>query len=499
MSTGETLWHLLPELILAIASLVGLMVAAYAPRKGSRPVDVLAIFALTGAAFSLLGAASDGHSLYLGLFAADRFAAFAKLLIYIAAGVAIAMAPPFFARDRGGEPLKAEYAVLILLSSLGMSVMVSATDTMTLYVGLELQSLAAYVLASFMRTDIRSSEAGLKYFVLGGLASGILLYGVTLLYGFTGTTSFAGTAVALAGGVTTGQLFGVVLVLSGLAFKISAVPFHMWTPDVYEGAPTPVTAFFASAPKVAAVCLTARVAVDAMGPQLDAWRQIVVFAALASIFLGSIAGIAQVSIKRLLAYSSIANIGFLLIGLAAGTQAGVASMLVYLAVYVPMTLGAFLCVLSLTTSDGGPLERLDELAGLSVVRPRVAFALAVFMFSLAGIPPLFGFYAKLVVFQAAVEAGLWPVAAAGIVGSVIAAYYYLKIIKLMYFDDPLERSDDRDIGPVGSASGEHRAADAGSGWMTAALWIMVVAVSPLAFLLAEPLRQATLAAAGSLF
>ena len=499
MDTGTTLTHLLPEIILSVTGLIGLMVAAYAPRQGSRPVDILAIVGLVGAAFALLGAASDGHSIYYGLFAADRFAAFAKLLIYIAAAVAIAMAPPFFARDRAGEPLKAEYAVLILLSAVGMSVMVSATDTMTLYLGLELQSLSAYVLASFMRADIRSSEAGLKYFVLGGLASGILLYGITLLYGFTGTTNFRLTAVALATGVSTGELFGIVLVLCGLAFKISAVPFHMWTPDVYEGAPTPVTAFFASAPKVAAVCLTARVAVEAMGPQLDAWRQIVIFAALASIFLGSIAGIGQWNIKRLLAYSSIANVGFLLIGLAAGTAEGVASMLVYLAIYLPMTMGAFLCVTSLTAPDGGPVERLDGLSGLSVTRPATAFAMAVFMFSLAGIPPLFGFYGKLVVFQAAVAAGLWPVAVAGVVGSVVAAYYYLKIIKLMYFDDPL----------VMSATDEHvdavvpRATQAdvmvSSVWNTGALWLMVLAVSPLAYLLMGPLNEVSLAAARSLF
>ena len=374
-----------------------------------------------------------------------------------------------------------------------MSVMVSATDMMTLYVGLELQSLSAYVLASFMRTDIRSSEAGLKYFVLGGLASGILLYGITLLYGFAGFTNFRLIAGALGSGVSTGELFGIVLVLCGLAFKISAVPFHMWTPDVYEGAPTPVTAFFASAPKVAAVALTARVAVEAMGPQLDAWRQIVIFAALASIFLGSVAGIGQVSIKRLLAYSSIANVGFLLIGLAAGTAEGVASMLVYLAIYVPMTMGAFLCVLSLNATDGGPVERLDGLSGLSVTRPGVAFAMAVFMFSLAGIPPLFGFYGKLVVFQAAVAAGLWPVAVAGVVGSVVAAYYYLKIVKLMYFDEPPSARDLVPTDQIGGGVVHER------GWTMGAMWLMVLAVSPLAYALIGPLNGVSLAAARSLF
>ena len=494
MDTGSALAHLLPEAILALTGLVGLMVAAYAPRRGSRPIDILAITGLVGASFALFGAASDGHSIYTGLLVADRFSAFAKLLIYLAAVVAIAMAPPFFSRDRTGEPLKAEYSVLILFSAVGMSVMVSATDMMTLYVGLELQSLSAYVLASFMRTDIRSSEAGLKYFVLGGLASGILLYGITLLYGFSGTTNFQLIAAALRTGVSTGELFGIVLVLCGLAFKISAVPFHMWTPDVYEGAPTPVTAFFASAPKVAAVALTARVAVEAMGPQLDAWRQIVVFAALASIFLGSFAGIGQRSIKRLLAYSSIANVGFLLIGLAAGTAEGVASMLIYLAIYVPMTMGAFLCVLLVRAPDGAPVERLDGLSGLSVTRPAVAFAMAVFMFSLAGIPPLFGFYGKLVVFQAAVAAGLWPVAVAGVVGSVVAAYYYLKIIKLMYFDEPLVVADQ-------SIVNDDRRSEVirGDGWTTGVMWLMVLAVSPLAFLAMGPLNQISVEAARSLF
>ncbi len=314
--------------------------------------------------------------------------------------------------------------------------MVSAGDLLTLYVGLELQSLSAYVLASFMRRDTRSAEAGLKYFVLGALASGILLYGISLVYGFSGTTLFDGIASAYAGPRNLGLLFGLVFVFAGLAFKISAVPFHMWTPDVYEGAPTPVTAFFASAPKVAAMALAVRVAVEAMGPAVNDWRQIVVFAALASILFGAVAAIGQRNVKRLLAYSSINNVGFALIGLAAGSPAGVASVLFYMTIYVVMTLGSFLVVLQMRGPDGQPVETIASLSGMSRTRPGLACALAIFMFSLAGIPPLLGFFAKLAVFEAAVRVGLFPLAVAGIVGSVIGAYYYLRIVKTMYFDDP---------------------------------------------------------------
>ncbi len=292
--------------------------------------------------------------------------------------------------------------MLVLLAAIGMSIMVSAVDFVTLYVGLELNSLAAYVLASFMRRDVRSAEAGLKYFVLGGLASGILLYGMSLLYGFSGTTSFTGVADAMAGGMSKGQIFGLVFMLAGLAFKISAVPFHMWTPDVYEGAPTPVTAFFASAPKVAALALTTRVAVVAMGPSGHGWQQIVIFLALASIVLGAVAAINQSNIKRLLAYSSINNVGFALIGLAAGTPAGVAAVMSYLAIYVVMTIGSFACILQMKDEDGNAVESISSLSGLSQSRPGLAAALAIFMFSLAGIPPLFGFWAKFLVFDAAV-------------------------------------------------------------------------------------------------
>jgi NADH-quinone oxidoreductase subunit N len=353
-------------------------------------------------------------------------------VIYVAAAASLVAASGWFGRDRD---YRAEYPVLILLSSVGMGMMASAGDLLTLYVGLELQSLAAYVLASFQRRDDRSAEAGLKYFVLGALASGILLYGVSLLYGFTGSTLFSEIRAALGrDGVSTGELFGIVFVLAGIAFKVSAVPFHMWTPDVYEGAPTPVTAFFASAPKVAAMALLTRVAVSAMGPAAFEWRQIVIFMALASTILGGVAAIGQPNIKRLLAYSSINNVGFALIGLAAASRDGVASVLFYMAVYVVMTLGAFLVVLRMRDSEGRAVESIASLSGLSTTRPWLAAGMAIFMFSLAGVPPLFGFWPKFLVFDAAVRADLTWLAAVGIATSVISAFYYLKIVKTMYFD-----------------------------------------------------------------
>jgi NADH-quinone oxidoreductase subunit N len=423
----------LPEEVLSTGALLLMLVAAWAGDRSAKLLTWLAILLLAAAAFLLPGIRDGGGSAFFGLFAADSFAAFAKIVIYAAAAISLVAAMGWFGRDRD---YRAEYPVLILFSAVGMGMMVSATDLITLYVGLELQSLAAYVLASFQRSDARSAEAGLKYFILGALASGILLYGISLLYGFSGTTQFGGIAHALGGGVSTGLLFGIVFVLAGLAFKISAVPFHMWTPDVYEGAPTPVTAFFASAPKVAAMALLVRVSVDAMGPATDAWRQIVIFAALASTILGGVAAIGQKNIKRLLAYSSINNVGFALVGLAAGTAAGVASVLFYMSVYVVMTLGAFLVVLRMRDARDQPVETIASLAGLSRTRPMLALAMAMFMFSLAGIPPLFGFVPKFMVFTAAVEANLTWLAAVAIATSVIGAYYYIMIVKLMYFDEP---------------------------------------------------------------
>ncbi|MET0307125.1 MAG: NADH-quinone oxidoreductase subunit NuoN [Sphingomonas sp.] len=435
MNYSMQLLMTLPELVLGVGAIVLMLVAAWGGQQSTKLVSWVSVAILAGAGIALAGPSSSGGEAFGGLYRADMFSAFAKALIFFAAAVSIIVAPKFFERS-AGDDLRPEYPVLILLSACGMGMMVSAGDLLSLYVGLELQSLAAYVLASFMRRDTRSAEAGLKYFVLGALASGILLYGISLVYGFSGTTLFDGIAEAYAGGRSTGLLFGLVFVFAGLAFKMSAVPFHMWTPDVYEGAPTPVTTFFASAPKVAAVALAVRVAVEAMGPAIHDWRQIVIFAALASIIFGAVAAIGQNNIKRLLAYSSINNVGFALIGLAAGGESGVASVMYYMAVYIVMTLGSFLVVLQMRGEDGEPIETIQSLSGMSRTRPGLALALAIFMFSLAGIPPLLGFFAKLQVFVAAVHSGLFAFAAVGAAASTIGAFYYLKIVKTMYFDEP---------------------------------------------------------------
>jgi NADH-quinone oxidoreductase subunit N len=471
---------ILPEIILTIGAIVLMMVAAFAGKRGATLVSWMAVVLLLAATGALIGAPSHAGALFGGLIGADLFSSFGKAIIFPASAVAIVAAHGWF--ERGTEH-GAEYPVLILFSAVGMAVMVSATSLVSLYVGLELQSLSAYVLASYRRSDERSAEAGLKYFVLGALASGILLYGISLIYGFTGTMGFTGIAAAFArDGASLGLLFGLVFLLAGIAFKASAVPFHMWTPDVYEGAPTPVTAFFASAPKAAAVLMGTRVCIEALGPATEAWRQIVIFAALASIFLGAVAAYGQSNIKRLLAYSSINNVGFALIGLAAGGAAGTSSVLFYMAVYIVMTLGAFLCVLWMRDADGRPVEEIASLVGLSQVRPGYAAAFAIFMFSLAGIPPLFGFWPKLLVFNAAVEAGLVALAVAGILGTVIGAYYYLRIIKVMYFDDG------------GSAYKRLRQPVEGLLIFAAAL-----IVSPLGYLLMGPLGQLSDRAAKALF
>ena len=472
---------ILPEIILTIGAIVLMMVAAFAGRRSGSITSWSAVILLIVATVALKGAPSNAGAIFGGLISADLFGSFGKAVIFIASAVAIIAAHGWFERDAEHGP---EYSVLVLLTALGGAVMVSATSLITLYIGLELLSLASYVLASYRRSDDRSAEAGLKYFVLGALASGILLYGISLLYGFTGTMNFNGIAAAFGreGIPSIGLLFGLVFVLAGVAFKVSAVPFHMWTPDVYEGAPTPVTAFFASAPKVAAMLLGVRLCIDALGPATDAWRQIVIFAALASVFLGAVAAYGQTNIKRLLAYSSINNVGFVLVGLAAGTPQGVSSVLFYLAVYVVMTLGAFLCVLWMRDENGQPVEDIAALAGLSQTRPGFAAALAVFMFSLAGIPPLFGFWPKLLVFRAAVDAGFIALAVAAIIGTVVGAYYYLRIVKVMYFDDaatPFARVRQ----PVQGAL----------------ILLAAIAVSPLGYLLIGPLQEISDKAAGSIF
>jgi NADH-quinone oxidoreductase subunit N len=471
---------LLPELILSIGGTILMMIAAFTGRRGSSATTWLAVSLLVAATIALIGAPSHAGPIYDGFVSADLFASFGKAIMFPAAAVAIIAAHNWFERDHEHS---SEYAVLIVFAAVGMSVMVSATSLVALYVGLELQSLASYVLASYRRTDERSAEAGHKYFVLGALASGILLYGISLLYGFTGTMSFNGIAAAFGrGGPSLGLLFGLVFVLAGLAFKASAVPFHMWTPDVYEGAPTPVTAFFASAPKAAAVLLATRLCIEGLGPATEAWRQIVIFAALASIFLGAIAAYGQTNIKRLLAYSSINNVGFAMIGLAAAGRPGASSVLFYMTVYIVMTLGAFLCVLWMRDAQGRPVEDINSLSGLSQTRPAFAAAIAIFMFSLAGIPPLFGFWPKLVVFNAAVASGYVALAVAGIVGTVVGAYYYLKIVKIMYMDEPGE--------PYA------RVHEPLQGLL---ILLAALFVSPLGYLLIGPLGSLTDKAAGSLF
>jgi NADH-quinone oxidoreductase subunit N len=470
-----TLAPILPEIIVALGAIALMMIAAFV-RSSHALAHWGGVALLLAAAVALVGAPQEAGRIFEGMWAADGFAAFGKLIIFLSAAVAIIMASNWF--DRSFEH-GSEYPVLILFSALGASVMVSASDLLMLYVGLELQSLSAYVLASYRRHDERSAEAGLKYFVLGALASGILLYGISLLYGFSGSTLFTGVAAAFASdGASLGLTFGLVFTLAGLAFKIAAVPFHMWTPDVYEGAPTPVTAFFAAGQKVAAILLAARVSFEAMGPVTDAWRQIVIFAALASILLGAVAAYGQNNVKRLLAYSSINNVGFVMVGIAAGGRAGAQAVLVYSAVYVVMTLGAFLCVLRMRDAEGRPVESLQSLSGLSQTRPALAAAIAIFMFSLAGIPPLFGFWPKLMVFNAAVGAGLQLLALAAAALTVIGAYYYLKVVKIMYFDAPADAL-----------------APARSRLETALIALCAILVSPLGYLLIPGLDRLTANAA----
>ncbi len=478
-----------PELVLTAAGLILLLVAAWAGDKYARTTAVLAVTALFGAGLLLvpglhLGVDGPDTFAFGTLMKVDSFALFAKALIYLAAIGALVVAPAFFDSDAAGSEkgLRAEYAVLVLFAVLGMSIMVSANDFITLYLGLELNSLAAYVLASILRQDQRSAEAGLKYFVLGALASGILLYGMSLLYGFTGGTDFASVRAGLEGDLSTGQLFGLIFVMAGLAFKIAAVPFHMWTPDVYEGAPTPVTAFFATAPKVAAVALTARVVFEVFGGQVDAWQQIVMFTALASIVFGALGAIGQENLKRLLAYSSINNVGFILLGLAVGTAAGASAMLVYLFIYVAMSLGSFVALLTLRGEDGQLYETFDDIKGLATTRPAIAWPLLIFMFSLAGIPPLFGFYSKFVVFEATVAAGLVAFAAIAIAASVIGAFYYIKFVKVMFFDDA-----------VGVVTGKSETAN----WVILAICALIV--SPLGYLLTPSLTDLADKAASALF
>jgi NADH-quinone oxidoreductase subunit N len=425
----------LPEIILASGAMALLMLGVFARKASGELILWLAVLILAVAGAFV--ATSSGTATAFGdSFIVDAFARMMKLLTLAGAAVALLMSTDYW-RAEGG--LKFEYPVLVLFAATGMLMMISANDLIALYVGLELQSLALYVVAAFNRDSARSAEAGLKYFVLGALSSGMLLYGASLVYGFTGSTNFTVIAASVQpSGANIGLIFGLVFLMAGFAFKISAVPFHMWTPDVYEGAPTPVTAFFAAAPKLAAMALTVRVLIAAFPAVTTEWRQIVVFLAIASMALGAFAAIGQTNIKRLMAYSSIGHMGYALVGLAAGTAEGVAGVVFYLAIYLAMTLGTFACILAMRRG-GRMVEDIDALSGLSRTNPAMAFLLAMLLFSLAGIPPLAGFFAKFYVFLAAIHAGLYALAVIGVLLSVVGAYYYLRIVKIMYFDAPAAR------------------------------------------------------------
>ncbi|MFD2646332.1 NADH-quinone oxidoreductase subunit NuoN [Devosia albogilva] len=422
-----------PELVVAVGALVLLLLGVVINKERSTVVSLAAVVVLVLAGIVLLFVPAEGV-LFNGVFINDSLARFMKVLVLGGSAFALLLALPQ-AEEYGTH--KYEFSVLVVLSTLGMMAMVSANDLMSLYVGLELQSLAAYVLASIKRDDSRSTEAGLKYFVLGALSSGILLYGASLVYGFTGHTNLQEIVLAIAGeGRSIGLIFGVVFLLAGVAFKLSAVPFHMWTPDVYEGAPTPVTAFFAMAPKVAAMTLMIRLVIEAFEPITRDWQQIIIFLSIASMVLAAFAAIGQRSIKRLIAYSSIGHVGFALVGLSSGTQVGVEGVAIYMAIYVAMTFGLFACLLSLRT-EVGPVETVDDLAGAAQTRPFSAAIMAILMFSLIGMPPLAGFFAKWHAFLAAVDAQLYLLAVIGVLASAVSAFYYLRVVKVMYFDQPV--------------------------------------------------------------
>jgi NADH-quinone oxidoreductase subunit N len=432
--------QIFPELLLATAALVLLMLGVYRKGDASQECTLLSIVAL-GGALLLLPFGGVRQTAFSGMFVVDSFAAFSKALVLLASALTLAMAHGFFQREK---LTRFEYPILVLFAALGMMMMISANDFMSLYIGLETQSLSLYVLAAFNRDNARATEAGLKYFVLGALASGLLLYGVSLIYGFSGTTSF--DALARVFGTehgtkaNVGVIAGVVFVLAGLAFKVSAVPFHMWTPDVYEGAPTPVTAFFAVGPKIAAFALMVRVLFGPFAELAAQWNQVIVFISIASMAVGAFAAIGQNNIKRLMAYSAIGHAGFALVGVAAGHEAGVQGVLIYLAIYLFMNVGTFAVILSMR-SNGRMVEGIADLAGLGKSNPVMACVMAVLMFSMAGIPPLAGFWGKFYVFMAAVNSGLFTLAVIGMLTSVVSAFYYLRIVKVMYFDEPAEALD----------------------------------------------------------
>ena len=437
MNLTFALAHSLSEVVLAVGIILLVLIGAFRGKETDGPITELAIGILGIAILVIfLGNKADAV-VFSDAFINDGFARFMKVLALIGSIVTLFMSQDFLRRE-GMD--KFEFPILVLLATLGINMLISANGLIALYLGLELMSLALYVIAAFNRNNGRASEAGLKYFVLGALSSGMLLYGSSLLYGFTGTVSFAGIAKAIDGHASIGVIFGLVFLLAGLAFKMSVVPFHMWTPDVYEGAPTPVTAFFASAPKMAAMAITMRVIITAFPGITTQWQQIVVFMAILSMALGSFAAIGQTNIKRLMAYSSIGHMGFALVGLAAGTQPGVMGVMIYMAIYLVMTLGTFAAILAMRV-DGKPVENISDLAGLARTDKLMAFFLAMMMFSLSGIPPLAGFFAKWYVFLAAIKTNLYPLAVIGVLASTVAAFYYLRVVKVMFFDEPAPAFD----------------------------------------------------------
>ena len=433
MNTIPNLGPAAAEIFLAIGAMAMLLFGVISKKMKMSQLNKGCSLLILIALILMWGTFSETQTTFGGMFISDNFSIFMKVVVMLSSAAVILMSAQYL-KDKNIQTF--EFPILMVLATLGMMMMISANTLLALYVGLELQSLCLYVLAAFNRNRDRSTEAGLKYFVLGAMSSGILLFGISLVYGFTGTINFdvLGPLIAEAGN-SVGLVIGMVFVLAGLAFKVSAVPFHMWTPDVYEGAPTPVTAFFAAAPKVAAMAVLVRVVMTTFPALTGDWQMILTFMAIASMVLGAFAALPQTNIKRLMAYSSIGHIGFALVGLAAGTAEGVQAVLIYMAIYATMTLGTFACILSMK-DDEGMTENITDLAGLSQTKPAMALALAIFMFSLAGIPTLAGFFGKWFVFKAAVDAGLYTLAVVGVLASVVAAYYYLRIVKLMYFDEP---------------------------------------------------------------
>ena len=437
---------ILPEIVISVYAMLALLGAVYTSKDKLAGLVTYATAGLLLLVAAWIGLSGVGATTaFGGMFVDDAFARFAKVTILLSAAAVLVMGMGYLERHK---MMKFEYPILVALSVVGMMFMVSAGDLMALYMGLELQSLALYVIAAMRRDSLRSTEAGLKYFVLGALSSGLLLYGSSLVYGYAGTTLFSGIVAAAGDGLApVGLLFGLVFVMAGLAFKVSAVPFHMWTPDVYEGSPTPVTTFFATAPKVAAMALFARVLHDAFGGVSADWTQVLILISGLSMFVGAIAAIGQTNIKRLMAYSSIAHMGYAMIGLAAGTAFGIEAMLTYMAIYVTMNIGTFAFILSMER-DGIPVTDIDALRMYSKAEPGKTMALLVLLFSLAGVPPMLGFFAKLGVWQAGIDAGLFWLVVASAVASAIGAYYYLRIVYFMYFGEETQAAMDENSSPV---------------------------------------------------